>query len=183
MQSSNADLALLISGISLAVSVAGFVWGIFKEFIYVKPKLRVGFAVFIALGEGRRQTKTLGLSVTNMGPGPAIIHSCNLRIWKGWFRRDGWGLINPLIHPEVAHTSGPFTGLPVELQPGQSRTFYFQYARECFLNFGTETITRFGVHDTYGRNHFASRRAVRRAKESYAKDFSPPATSPTNAAA
>ena len=175
---SNADIALLISGVSLAISLAGFVWNIFKEFIYVKPKLAVAFAVYQIIRPGRSTPReVLGIAVTNMGPGPAIIHSCIIRFWRGWIRRRGYALINPLIDPEGTTTQGFFTGLPVELQPGHSKTFHFQYAKDCFLNRG-QTITRVGVHDTYGRYHWASRRAVKRAQASYDRDF-PPDTPPT----
>jgi hypothetical protein len=167
------QIAILISGISLAISVAGFVWSIFKEFIYVKPKLHVSFSVFHIVQKGTPEMQTLGLGVVNMGPGPVVIHSCIVRTWKGWFKRAGWGLINPLVDPQSRSTGGPFTGLPSKLDPGQTSTFYFLYeAQECFLRSGPD-IYRIGVHDTYGRTHYASRKAFKQARKTCEKDFGP----------
>jgi hypothetical protein len=165
------EIAILISGISLAISIAGFVWSIFKEFIFVKPKLSVSFSVYHVLQEGVPNVSTLGLFVTNMGPGPVIIHSCVVRTWKGWFKRAGWAVIQPLIDPQGRTTSGIFTGLPTKLEPGESRTFYFLYdAIECFLVRNPD-IYRVGVDDTYGRTHFARRKSVEVARKSHADDF------------
>jgi len=49
---SNADIALLISGISLAVSLAGFIWSTFKEFIYVYEgrRGRMSYVLLIWMG-------------------------------------------------------------------------------------------------------------------------------------
>jgi hypothetical protein len=164
------EIAILISGISLAISIAGFVWSIFKEFIFVKPKLSVSFSVFHVLQQGMPNVSTLGLSVTNMGPGPIIIHSCIVRTWKGWFKRAGWGLIQPLIDAQSRSTGGVFT-VPATLEPGQSRVFYFLYdAIECFL-ISFPDVYRVGVHDTYGRTHYTPRKSVRAARMSHTEDF------------
>lgn len=177
------DFALLMSGASLALSISGFLWSIWKEFIFVKPKINVSFTAVEIFGRPTNVKNLLALSVTNMGPGPVTLYACVGRGYgKPFFKRRSLGIINP-IHgdPTIApHESiGPFSaGLPVlELEPGKSKQFYFPYSRDCFLQ---EPLERIGVHDTYGRYHWCSRGMMLKAREKYWKDFPPRRGTSTN---
>ena len=70
------DFAFLISGISLAVAMLALAWSVFEKFIFVKPRLQMSFGVFHVIQDGKFGKALLSLTVTNMGPDPAIIHSC-----------------------------------------------------------------------------------------------------------
>lgn len=166
----DAQIALLMSGAALAVSISGFIWSIWKEFIYVKPRVYVSFAVMEIFHPELPRQSICTLTATNMGPGSATLHSCITG--EGWFRRKATGILNPIHgHPAVLpHRSlGPFSdGLPFELAPGKTKSFHFPFEREIFLK---DPITWIGVHDTYGRSHWAKRQDVVSARERYWRDF------------
>jgi hypothetical protein len=60
-----ADWAIIILLASLALSVAGFVWNVWSNFIYPKARLRVGISNRIAIG-GAGTARTVG-SQTSLG--------------------------------------------------------------------------------------------------------------------
>jgi hypothetical protein len=167
-----AHWALLISGLALATSIAGFIWSIWKEFIYVKPKIQVSFAIMKFFGTASQVEQICNLTATNMGPGPVILHACLARTSRGWFRKSQLGLLNPIEgHPAVLpHTSvGPFSGgLPATVEPGQMKSFFFPYVADSFLK---EQLTQVGVHDTYGRSHWCRERNVKEAVKKHRNDF------------
>ena len=67
---------------------------------------------------------------------------------------------------------GPFSGgLPSKIEPGEVKSFYFPYDKDCFLK---ERIHRAGICDTYGRNNWCRRRDVKKAAAAYSKDFGKP---------
>ena len=167
------EVALLFSGAALAISICGFIWSIWKEFIFVKPRVKVSFGVMDVLG-GLSQVKHLCvLNATNMGPGPVHLYCCLARQRLNWRLRAQWGLLNPIqgVPTNLPYeAAGPFVeGLPLlELEAGKSKSFYFPYQADCFLK---EPIIRVGVQDTYGRNHWCHREAVAKAKSRYDKEF------------
>jgi len=171
------QVALVISGFAVAISIAGFAWSIWKEFIFVKPRVQVGFAVMTIVQpgwpEGRPRPRVCSLNVTNMGPGPVTLYSCIIKESRGLLRRRQLGLLNPIIGDPAAdppHGAGPFGGnlLPRELMPGKQYAFHFPYTGELWLG---DSIVKIGVADTYGRNHWVRRRRVRAAKKQYQRDF------------
>jgi hypothetical protein len=167
------QFSLILSGAALALSIAGFIWSIWKEFIFVKPRAQASFAVMEVLGNASEVKRLCVLNVTNMGPGPVHLYCCLARERLNWRMRAKHGMLNPIEGDatRLPHRSaGPFSdGLPlVELQPGKSRTFYFPYVEDCFLK---EPIVRIGVQDTYGRNHWCRHSQVRKAKDRYQNDF------------
>jgi hypothetical protein len=69
-----ADWALIISIISAAISLAGFVWNIWAKFIYPKAVIRVSFAMVQIVELGSDEIpEVLVLSATNMGPGEVTL--------------------------------------------------------------------------------------------------------------
>ena len=70
-----ADYALIVSLASAAISLVALLWNVWQKYIYVKPNLQVAFGVYRVshpggYGHGRQ---LLNLTLTNMGPGPAIL--------------------------------------------------------------------------------------------------------------
>jgi hypothetical protein len=167
------QISLLISGFAFAISVSGFVWSIWKEFIYVKPRVQVSFQIMEVFASVTDVKELCVLTATNMGPGSAILYCCLARGRLNWRRRPtSVGLLNPIEgNPMVLpHRGiGPFAdGLPFELTPGKSKSFYFPYVADCFLD---QPLVRVGVQDTYGRNHWCRRTNVLTARDRYRKDF------------
>jgi hypothetical protein len=174
-----ADYALIISLIAAATSVAALLWNVWQKYIFVKPALQVTLGIYRVLQPqpGRNVARPLGprllnLSVTNMGPGPVILHACMVKSKADRWRRGRYGLLNP-IHGDPAAAEpisvGPFSGgLPSKIEPGEVKSFYFPYDKDCFLK---EAIYRAGICDTYGRNNWCRRRDIKKAASTYATDF------------
>src|SRR5437016_14515453 len=105
-----ADWALVISILSAAVSLAGFIWNVWSKFIYPKPILRVYFSMMGFIGDGPWRDPFLNLSVTNFGPIACTITHVQIEVapqhGKRAVRR---GLINPLknISIDQQATDGP----------------------------------------------------------------------------
>ncbi len=166
------QIALVLSGCAIAISISGFIWSIWKEFIFVKPRVQVSFAV-MNIVNGVSDVKSLCvLTATNMGPGTANLYCCLARERLNWRRRSPHGLLNSIVGDltQLPHKGiGPFAdGLPLELVPGKSKSFYFPYTDDTFLK---TPIVRVGVQDTYGRNHWCRSADVSKARERYKKDF------------
>ena len=169
---SSGDLAFLISGISLAVALVALAWHIWEKFIFVRPRLQVSFGVFQILQGGKFGKSLLSLTATNMGPGPAIIHCCIVQMRTRWFWKKQLGILKPIHNDpasDVATSIGPFSsGLPLKLDAGEVKSFYFPFTAETFLR---EPITRVGVTDTYGRNAWCRGGDVKKASRRFKKEF------------
>jgi hypothetical protein len=173
---STGELALLTSGFSLAISIFGFVWSIWQKFIYVRPSVQVAFGIYRIVGGGNTNKRLCNITVTNMGPGPVIVHACLMKLPRKWFRQRQLGHISP-IHDDPTsdnpNTIGPFSaGLPAKLEPGEVKAFYFPFAKDAFL---AKPMTRVGVDDTYGRLHWCKRGDIRNARLKFAEAFRPKA--------
>ena len=117
----------------------------------------------------------IALHATNMGPGPAILHSCIVRTRKPWSLKRGLGLLNPIEGNPFAEepiSRGPFSGgLPAKIEAGDTKAFYFPFTKDGIL--ANRDIKRFGVHDTYGRYCWCKRKQMRIVRERHAKSFPP----------
>jgi hypothetical protein len=170
------EVALLISGFSLAISIFGFAWNIRQNFLPVRPSVHVAFGIYRAVGGQNTNKRLCNLTVTNMGPGPVIVNACLMKLPGKWFGQYELGYINP-IHDDPSSDNptsiGPFSAeLPAKLEPGEVKAFYFPFAKDAFL---AKPMTRVGVDDTYGRLHWCKRGDVRKARLKFAEAFRPKA--------
>lgn len=183
------DWAFVISLCSFAVALSSFVWNVWSKFIYPKGKVRVTFQATTIFQPGSRNHghEFFTLSATNYGPGDVTIHSAILRHyrkkwWKNWraffkghYRRQ-YGLLNPLeSFPErLDHSIGPFSGgLPKKLVVGDAFNSYFPRKVDWFEN----KQVRIGFADGFGRNHWCSKRDVRKVVEGLRKETTTDKTS------
>ena len=169
---SGSEIAILVSGFSLAVALIVLSWNVWEKFIFVKPRLQLTFGIWKVIQNGQIGKSLLSLHVTNMGPGPVIIHSCIALSSTGWFWKKDFGVLNP-IHSDptndIPTSIGPFSaGLPLKLDAGDVKSFYFPYTENTFLK---EHITRVGVSDTYGRNTWCRGKDARKASQKFREDF------------
>jgi hypothetical protein len=163
------DWALIISICSAVVSSAGFVWNVWSKFIYPKPRISVSFAFMTVLEGARREPHQhiLALSATNMGPSELTLYTAIVRgrrKWWSWKRYKHYGLLNPLHNypASLDDTTGPFSGgFPKKLPVGEQFSAYFIPDHE---ELAKDQITQVGFHDTFGRNHWCSKKAVRTAR-------------------
>lgn len=81
-----------------------------------------------------------------------------------------YGVLNPLhgFPAQIKSSQGPFSGgLPKKLDVGEEFSAYFPYDADTSI-FSRERV---GFVDTYGRNHWCSRKHMRKARERFIKDF------------
>jgi hypothetical protein len=163
---SPSDYALIVGISSIFIAIGAFVWNVWQKFIFVKPTLQVSFGVWRIFHPGApgHNRRLLHLSVTNMGPGPVILSACAAKPKKHWWKRaKSYGLLNP-IHGDPTDPNpvgiGPFGGgLPAKIDAGEVKSFYFPYAKDCFLQ---EDLARVGINDTYHRNVCCRRSDMRK---------------------
>jgi hypothetical protein len=95
-----ADWALVISILSAAISLAGFVWNVWSKFIYPKPRVDVHFSMVSAHYPGRPRdldpVSALCLSATNMGPSETTLLSSLIMTKPHWFSERKFALLNVL---------------------------------------------------------------------------------------
>jgi hypothetical protein len=178
---STADYALIVSISSAFIAVASLIWNVCQKYIFVKPQVQVGFGVYhIMEPTDSPDTVKLGrellqLSVTNMGPGPVIIHGVIGRkrrwAWR-WKRRFQHGYLSPIHGDPRSNTPvgiGPFGGrLPAKLDAGEVKSFYFPYTKDGFLKDG---LNRVGAVDTYSRNSWCRRCDMKRVNANFRETF------------
>jgi hypothetical protein len=175
---STSDYALITSLFSIAIAIGALVWNVWQKFIFVKPALQVTFGIYRAFQStsGYIATPTghrlLRLTVTNLGPGAVVLYACIAKTKALWWRKPELSMINP-IHgdpmDEQPISIGPFGfGLPTKIDVGDTKSFYFPYAEDCFLR---EGVHRVGINDTYQRNTWCRRHDMRKACRSYREDF------------
>jgi len=175
------DYALVVSITSLFASFCTLIWNVWQKFIFVRPSVQVSFVLMSVLqpsDDGVAHPtgqKLLLLVATNMGPGAVVLYACIAKSRSSWWKKALIGILNP-IHGDptsaVATSLGPFSaGLPVKIDAGDSKSFYFPYNADCFLG---EPLLRVGVNDTYYRNAWCQRRDVLKVMEYFHADFPPP---------
>jgi hypothetical protein len=174
-----ADYAFIISVLSIIVSLFNVVWNVWQKFIFLKPVLQISFGLWHVMEHttadvlSRSGHRLLVLTVTNMGPGIVILCACIGKPEAHWWTRGKLlDMLNP-IHNDPADPNptsiGPFSaGLPTKIDAGDVKSFYFPYAKDCFLR---EGLVRVGINDTYHRNTWCPGRDIRKAMRAYHRDF------------
>ncbi len=110
--------------------------------------------------------------MTNMGSGPVVLYVCIYKQKAHWWARTTVGTLNP-IHGDPINQQltslGPFSsGLPTKIDAADTKTFYFPYAKDCFLRDG---LHRVGINDTFQRNTWCRGRDMHKANRAYRRDF------------
>jgi hypothetical protein len=173
------DYALIISLFSIVISVGALLWNIWQKFIFVKPNLQVSFGLWYVMQHTSADVLTrsghqlLVLTVTNMGPGVVVLYACiGKQKARWWTRVELLATINPIHNdpPDANPMSiGPLSsGLPTKIDAGDVKSFYFPYAKDCFLGKG---VARVGINDTYHRNTWCRGRDMNKANRAYRRDF------------
>jgi hypothetical protein len=169
-----ADWAFVISILSAATSLAGFVWNVWSKFIYPKPVVRVSFSMMTAIYPGHppqpNPIEALCLSATNMGPVETTLRSAVILFQRHWFTEKRHGLLNVLPQfPSSADYEaeydmlggGPFAGgFPKKLAVGEEFSVYLVPDHETLARGDYERI---GFNDSFHRLHWAPRRDILRA--------------------
>lgn len=166
-----ADWAFIVSLVSLLTSIGGFVWNVWSKFIFPKAKVRSSIAVISVVDGGEISHRAISLSATNYGPGVVTLHTVVGRERKSWYWPYQHIIFNPLhnfpVHAD--HTIGPFSGgLPAKIDVGESFSSYLGLRHEGLRDLN---IVDVGFVDSFGRNHWASRKSVRSVRKAVKKEF------------
>lgn len=157
------SLAIIISSISILVAALALGWNIYRDII-LKAKVKVKFMLgFITNPAMKKPLDRLILSATNFGPGKIRLTGLLLKEsspLKRITRKPKYGI---LIHDYTDPLSGQ---LPCDLEVGDGRDFLFKVKEDCFL---AETWTHIGIRDSFGRIHWAPKKHVEEARESFKK--------------
>lgn len=102
----------------------------------------------------------IAMHATNHGPAEVTLHAAIARSPREWFfRQPRYGVLNPVEGFPITlnHSRGPFSGgLPKKLAVGESFSVYFPITVEWFTS--DNNLVRFGFNDTFGQNHWCSRK-------------------------
>ena len=143
----NANFALVISIISVALSMLSLGWNIYRD-VVLKARVAVSFALknIIQANAGPSPTY-IGIRATNHGPGSVNLSSISLvqtSFWKTLFRKKKYAV----LHHDHRN---PFSGqLPCKLEVGETVDFFVDYDSDCFLK---NDFTKLGIGDSFRRTH------------------------------
>jgi hypothetical protein len=159
------QFTLWVSGTALFLSVANSLWAIYKEY-GLKARVKVSVAVIEIVGDPPPGTKQTSIRVTavNFGPGEIMLTSLDLQNTRKT-RRNGSTKFGALIADWRSTLNTPF---PAKLARGEQACFIVPYEKNCFL---ATRHARIGVLDTFDRQHWAPRKALRRAEEQWKKNY------------
>lgn len=163
-----ADWALVISILSAASSLAGFVWSVWSKFIYPKPVVRVHFSMVDVVDHESPDTfSLLCLSAANMGPVEVTLKKALIAFPRTWLKEKGYGILNVLpgipahsleLGDELDLGSGPFAGgFPKKIGVGEEFSVYLIPDHETLAR---GDYQRIGFDDSFGREHWAPRRDI-----------------------
>jgi hypothetical protein len=154
------DVAIIVSVISLVLSIVSVGWNIYRE-VVLKPrvKVRVDSLVEVPLDSGGKVIVTpigkLGVSAINFGPGEVKCEVAIVRFGSWWETRV-----------RRSHSSRAVIARfdQKKLGVGERAQFTTRWQEAWFLN---EANVRIGVVDSFGREHWAPQRQVRRRVKDY----------------
>jgi hypothetical protein len=166
-----ADWALVISILSAAISLAGFVWNVWSKFIYPKPRVSAHFSMVSAFHPGRARdldpVSALCISSTNMGPAETTLLSSLVMTKPHWFSERKFALLNVLqSFPETTDYEAEYYtrgggifagGFPKKLAVGESFSVYLVPDHEMLAR---GDYDRIGFNDSFGRRHWAPRKDI-----------------------
>lgn len=164
MDITRADVAIIISCLALMFTAAHFIWNVRKDRGGIRPRVQVNVVVAQIAAMGKDRGKAVMFRAVNLGPGEVHLTSLPL---KGTWRNPGgrgykWGSVMP--DPKAPYGNS----LPVSLAVGKEALFLVPYEADSFLSV---KHARVGVGDSFGRNHWAPKKQLRRAEETYEEDF------------
>ncbi|MEW9304560.1 hypothetical protein [Labrys neptuniae] len=153
-----ADWALIISILSFLVAAIGLAWNIWSKFIFVYPRVYVGWNYMTVFNQfGGSDSDVITLTATNLGPGEVTLYAA---IVDSPGKKKRIGMLNPLhdFPNQDEASKGPFSGgLPHKLGVGDSMSLYFTPLHEALAG---ETYSKVGIQDTFGRNHWCQNHQV-----------------------
>ncbi|QBF31970.1 hypothetical protein [Thalassococcus sp. S3] len=158
------EIALLISGIALAVSIGNLIWNIRSKFLQPKPNIGIHFAVMTKAGcdDSFQAKRAIQLSATNLGPNDVVMsqvigRSRRLK-WYGFHTHYMVVLVSSRWPIEGQKDPGDYGNLPTRIAVGDQGSWYMPIDNTFFTE---HDMTDFGLVDTFGRRHWAKQKHVK----------------------
>ncbi|MBD2551650.1 hypothetical protein H6G65_19195 [Microcystis elabens FACHB-917] len=155
-------LALLISGLSVAVASLSLGWNIYRDVI-ARPRvnMRMGVRQIVEDGESVNGY-VVWVRCVNLGPGKVTLEVLVVR--SGFLKRlkDTQGQFGFIKFVASAIPGG--SSLPLTLDPGEYADLLIPLNYDTFLG---STYTMLGIRDFHGRIHWAPSKDIRDARQQW----------------
>jgi hypothetical protein len=155
-------IALLISGLSVAVASLSLGWNIYRDVI-AKPRVNIRMGIRQVVEDGESVDGYVAwVRGVNLGPGKVTLELIVVRkrIPTGW--GNGYGRFGIVKFVASAVTGG--STLPLTLDAGECADLLLPLNRDTFLG---STYSMLGIRDFHGRIHWAPSRDMRAARRQW----------------
>jgi hypothetical protein len=157
-------IALLISGLSVAVASLSLGWNIYRD-VLAKPRVKVRMGIRQVVEDGESVNGYVAwVRGLNLGPGKVTLEIIVVRkrFQKGW--GNGYDRFGIVKFVASAITGG--STLPLTLDAGEYADLLLPIDRDTFLG---SIYTMLGIRDFYGRVHWAPNKDMRDARKQWKK--------------
>lgn len=155
-------IALLISGLSVAVASLSLGWNIYRD-VLAKPRVNIRMGIRQVVEDGKSvDGYVVWVRGVNLGPGKVTLELIVVRkrILTGW--GNGYGRFGIVRFVASAVTGG--STLPLTLDAGECADLLLPLNRDTFLE---STYSMLGIRDFHGRIHWAPSRDMRVARRQW----------------
>ena len=155
-------LALLISGLSVAIAALSLGWNIYRDVI-AKPRINIRMGVRQIVEDAQSDNGcVVWVRCVNLGPGKVTLEVLVVRngLLRRWGNRKGrFGIVKFV----TSAIPGGLT-LPLTLDAGEYADLFLPFNRESF--FGS-AYTMLGIKDFHGRIHWVPSKEFQDAKQQW----------------
>lgn len=154
----------ITSTVAIVLSAIAIGWNIYRDAIQ-KPKFRVSVSLKSIHQLGKESDGPhIYVEAINLGPLPNRANS--VFACPSWFGRKFRRRLSAYISPDWNHIAATKPAQRIEV--GDTATFVFPFAKECFLG---EPFAFIGVSDGYGRMHWAPKKQYHDVHSKYVEKY------------
>ncbi len=170
----NTATIITIAISSIALIVSGFLlgWNIYRDVI-LKARVRVTVSISNIYHGDQVHGPYVSITATNLGPGPIIIQSIQMAKlsplrFLGQPIAKGFGKENKYAYIMFDYTNEYSSQLPKRIEVGEYVTLPLLMKEDSAL---AVDPSHFGVLDSFGKHHWATRSSLKRAKQEFFEKF------------
>ena len=161
-----------ISLLAVIISVFSLGWNFYRDVI-LKPRLRVSIRISYIVQGNDNKGPFIDISAINLGPGFITCESVHIakksmlrflgrKILKLFGKENKYGFV---VHD---YTNPLSAQLAKKLEIGERMNLFFLEEDDSLLSMDP---THVGICDSFGREHWADRSSLKKAKDEYFKKF------------
>lgn len=165
-------IIIIISFGALSISVFSLGWNFYRDVI-LKARVKVTISISNVYHGDDIRGPFVSIDVTNFGPGPITCDSIGMMkqsrlSFLGRHILEVFRMQTRYAHIMYDYTNPYSSELPKKLLVGERLTLLLSMNQDCLLAFDP---THVGVHDSFGRYHYATRRSLKKAKKEFFEKF------------